>query len=221
MSQPVPSPSASELEKLRYATQNTVANMRMTAYSLAEISELSTLEIDAMIEQIASIVPAGNIPNLILSGLSRVNGNVPGEDHMRRDIGMLFQGVRQMRNNVIYSTFFAGPAAIIWAYQNLLKLAGKDPEAAFPEGTWQFYVEYALREDTARHTNETHGFDTALQRYNVQLNAVDRVASWVMAAIQILHNYPRLLENEWRERVYTWALLEIQNDPAEREKYAR
>ncbi len=220
MSQPVPSPSASELEQLRHATQNTVASMRLTAYSLAEISELSTLEIDAMIEQVASIVPAGNIPNLILSGLSRVNGSVPGEDHMRRDIGMLFQGVRQMRDNVIFSTFFAGPAAIIWAYQNLLKLAGKDPEAAFPEGTWQFYVEYALREDSARHTNETHGFDTALQRHNIQLSAVDRVASWVMAGIEVLHNYPRLLKNEWRERVYTWALLEVQENPEQRAKYA-
>ncbi len=220
MNEPPTQPHTAQIEELRRLTHNTAADMRMTAYSLAESSELSTLEIDAMIEQVARIVPAGNIPNLILSGLARVNGAVPGADHMRRDIGMLFQGVRHMRDNIVYSAFFAGPAAIIWAYQNLLRLAGKDPDAAFPEGTWQFYVEYALREDTARHTNETHGFDTALQRHKIRLSDVDRIAAWAMAAVNILHSYPRLLENEWRERVYTWALLAIHDDGQHRERYA-
>jgi hypothetical protein len=220
MNQSPTKPHAAQVEELHRLTRNTAADMRMTAYSLMESSELSTLEIDAMIEQVAKIVPAGNIPNLILSGLSKVNGAVPAAEHMRRDIGMLFQGVRHMRDNIVYSAFFAGPAAIIWAYQNLLRMAGKDPDAAFPEGTWQFYVEYALREDTARHTNETHGFDSALQNHKIHLSDVDRIAAWVMASVHILHSYPRLLENEWRERVYTWALLAIQDDPQHQARYA-
>ncbi|MEE8390451.1 MAG: hypothetical protein V3S14_06595, partial [Anaerolineae bacterium] len=69
----------------------------------------------------------------------------------------------------------------------MLKLAGKDPDDAFPEGTWQFYVDYALREDTARHANETHGFDTALNQHQIHLSAVDRITAWTMAAIHCLH----------------------------------
>ena len=98
--------------------------------------------------------------------------------------------------------FFAGPAAVIWGYQNLLRLAGKDPEDSFPEGYWQFYVDYALREDTARHSNETHGFDTLINKYQIRLDTVDRITAWVMASIQCLCHYDHLLHNEWRERVY-------------------
>ena len=99
------------------------------------------------------------------------------------------------------------------AYQQLLKLAGRNPEAAFPEGIWQFYVDYALRDDTARHTCETHGFATALRRQAIRLSEIDRLTAWVMTAVTCLHQYPRYLENEWRERVYTHALWQIaQND---------
>ncbi|MEM7342939.1 MAG: hypothetical protein AAF485_01740, partial [Chloroflexota bacterium] len=126
-----------------------------------------------------------------------------------RDVNLLFKGARQALNQTASYTLFAGPAAAIWAYQNLLKLAGKDPDDAFPEGTWQFYVDYAMREDTARHVNETHGFDTDLARYGISLDPIDRITAWVMAAIQGIHQYPHLLENEWRERVYTHLLTEM------------
>ncbi len=109
-------------------------------------------------------------------------------------------------NKAVYGTVFAGPAAVIWGYQNLLKLAGKDPDAAFPQGVWQFYVDYALREDTARHTNETAGFDGLLRAHGLRLARSDRLAAWLMASIYTLAQYPELLANEWRERVHT-ALL--------------
>ena len=78
-----------------------------------------------------------------------------------------------------------------------------------PEGVWQFYVDYALREDTARHANETHGFDTLLQFHNINLNQRDRLCAWTMAAIQCLHQYPQWLANEWRERVYSSVLQDV------------
>ena len=94
----------------------------------------------------------------------------------------------------------------------MLKLTGKDPEQAFPEGTWQFYVDYALREDTARHSNETDGFDVTLHHHDIQLSEVDRITAWVMTAIYTLHYYPQLLENEWRERVYIRELVRLSDD---------
>ena len=104
---------------------------------------------------------------------------------------------------------FAGPAAVIWGYQNLIKLSGKNPDDAFPEGPWQFYVDYSMREDTARHANETRGFDTELNRQQTHLDPVDRITAWVLTAIDSLHHYEAMLANEWRERVYTQLLIEI------------
>ena len=120
-----------------------------------------------------------------------------------------------------YTAFLAGPAAVICGYQNLIKLTGKDPNDSFPEATWQFYADYALREDAARHTNETYGFDTTLEQHQMVLDPVDRVTAWVMAAIYCLHQYNDLLENEWRERVYTHLLREVTRDGPDAERYAR
>src|SRR4030095_11502965 len=92
---------------------------------------------------------------------------------------------------------------------------------AFPEGTWQFYVDYALREDTARHANETHGFDTLLAQHHIHLNEVDRVTAWVMAAIHCLYQFNDLLANEWRERVRTALLREATASLPDAARYAR
>ncbi len=117
-----------------------------------------------------------------------------------------------LRDRAVIGTVYAGPATLLRVYQQLLKLAGKNPEAAFPEGIWQFYVDYALRDDTARHTCETHGFDTFLQTDQIQLSEIDRLTAWVMTAVSCLHQYPALLKNEWRELVHTYSLWQITQD---------
>lgn len=191
------------------ASQFTANNLRSVTQTLPvqELSRLSLPEVEAVVELISKVVPAGNVPGMILSGLSRLPGRRIPIQKMQQDVNALFSGVDQILDQAVYGAFFAGPAAIIWGYQNLLKLAGKDPDSAFPEGAWQFYAGYALREDTARHTNETHGFDTLLKQNNIQLVQVDRLTAWFMAATSCLHQYNSLLENEWRERV-SIALLE-------------
>ncbi len=193
------------------ATIKTAGNLRTIAYSLAAegLSRLTLPEVDAAIDLVAQVVPAGNVPGIILSGLARLSGRAPSNDVIKRDIDMLFKGVEQVLDRAVYGAFFAGPAAVIWGYQNLLQLAGRDPDDAFPEGTWQFYVDYALREDTARHANETHGFDTLVKQHGLQLSRVDRITAWAMAAIHCLHQYDALLANEWRERVHIHLLREI------------
>jgi hypothetical protein len=196
-------------EQYQQATIATNDDLRTIAHSrtMRDISKLSLPEIDGLVARIARIAPAGNVPGVILNGLANLPKRGLSEDNIRRDIGLLFRGVEQaLKDRAVYSTFFAGPAAVIFAYQSLLKLAGKSPEAAFPEGTWQFYVEYALRDDTARHTCETHGFTTTLRQHKIQLSPVDALTAWVMTAVYILHQYPQLLENEWRERVHTHLL---------------
>src|SRR5262249_21899017 len=145
-------------------------------------SRLSLPEIEALTEQIAQVVPAGNIPGLILSGLTRIEGRQVPRQEGQKHLGMLFRGVRDMLDKAVYGAVFAGPAAVIMGYQKLLQLAGKDIDSAFPEGTWQFYLEFALREDKARHANETIGFHRSLRANGIQLSEVDALTAWVIAA---------------------------------------
>ena len=193
------------------ATSQTAANLRTVAESLSTrgLSRLSLPDIDAVIDLTSKVIPAGNVPGMILTGLARLPGKKPPIQKMKQDITSLFRGVEHIRDQAVYNAFFAGPAAIIWGYQNLLKLAGKDPNEAFPEGIWQFYADYALREDTARHANETNGFDTLLLQHDITLNKVDRLTAWVMASVSCLYQYASLLENEWRERVSIATLREV------------
>jgi hypothetical protein len=205
------------------ASIKTADNLKIIARSMmvSNLSRLSLPEIDAVVDVVARMVPAGNVPGVILNGLARLAGRKPPPQIIARDVNLLFKGVEQTLDKAVYAAFFAGPAAIIWGYQNLLKLAGKDPEDSFPKGVWQFYVDYALREDTARHANETHGFDTALNQHQIQLSAVDRATAWAMAAIQCLHQYDALLENEWRERMYLCLLSQVTRDEPDVVHYAR
>ena len=209
--------------RFKEASVKTADNLKTTAQSqlVRDLSRLSLPEIEAITNLVSQIIPAGNIPGAILSGLARLPGLRPSPKTIRRDVDLLFRGVEQVLDKAVYAAFFAGPAAIIWGYQNLLKLAGKDPSDSFPEGTWQFYVDYALREDTARHTNETHGFDTMLAQHHIHLSEVDRVTAWVMAAIHCLHQFNDLLANEWRERVRTARLREATASLPDAARYAR
>lgn len=205
------------------ASIKTATALRTVAQSvmIQELSRLSLPEVEKVVEVISNVIPAGNVPGVILSGLARIPDRKPPKKILKRDVNLLFSAMEQFVDKAMYGAVFAGPAAVIWGYQNLLKLAGKDPEDAFPQGTWQFYIDYALRDDTARHTNETHGFDTLLNKYNVQLGVVDRVTAWVMAAIHCLHQYDGLIANEWRERVYTTLLMDLVKDQPEAKKYAK
>lgn len=198
------------------ASTQTTNDLRIIAetLSLQKLSRLSLPEIEAVVKLVGQVVPAGNVPGMILSGLARLAGRKPPLQKVQQDINALFKGMEQILDKAVYTAVFAMPARVIWAYQNLMRLAGMDPELSFPEGTWQFYVDYALREDTARHSNETHGFDTLLNQHGVQLSAVDRLTAWAMASITCLHQYNALLENEWRERT---AIAILQTDGLYRE----
>lgn len=186
-------------------TQNTARNLRTIAASplISRLSHLTLPEIEALTDQIARVVPAGNVPGLILSGLLRLEGRQVAIDERRRHIEMLLRGVRELLDKATYSTLFGGPAAVMLGYQKLLQLAGQNVASAFPEGTWQFYLDFALREDTARHANETTGFQQVMKLRRRPLSEVDSLSAWVMTAITTLQHYDRLLENEWRERTYT------------------
>ncbi len=195
-------------KKYDQASLATAQNLRTIAKDkqMRQLSQLSLPEVDATVEIISRIVPAGNVPGMILSGLARLSGRQVSSQLAQRDVNLLFSGLESVLDK---KTVSAGPAAVIWGYQQLLRLAGKNDEEAFPEGLWQFYANYSLREDTARYGVETHGFDTVLRHHQIPLSPVNRVTAWVMAAISSLHQYDDWLANEWRERVYCAILQEV------------
>src|SRR5258708_145888 len=122
------------------------------------------------------------------------------------------QGMQTFMDKAVYQTFFVGPAAVLSAYQMLLKLTGKDLDESFPEGTWQFYVEFGVREDSGRHTCETIGFQSTLESAQIKLNPADELAAWVAASAWLLDRYHVLLANEWTEHVRLNHLVTALND---------
>ena len=86
-----------------------------------------------------------------------------------------------MRNNVLYQVAFAGPATVLAGYNLLLQIAGAKPDDFLPNGAWQFYVEFGLREDAARHQNETTDFQSSAQQ--IQATNADQLTAWTAACM--------------------------------------
>jgi hypothetical protein len=186
-------PSPLTLEQLR---QSTLATLEAVDDSyLEQVSHLTLPEVSQLREEVAAIIPAGRLPGMILSGLVNLKGQTVSAEQRNLDLQRLFLGVMSAG---LYGTFVAGPAAILAGYQKLLRLAGKDAEQAFPEGTWQFYLEFGLREDSARHASETVGFQRAVRPNTPE---AIRATAWIWALMQLYFDYDDILAGAWRERV--------------------
>src|SRR3954452_8256235 len=97
------------------ATQKTANDLKTIAVApaAAQLSRLSLPEIESLTEQIAQVVPAGNVPGLILSGLSRIEGRQVPQAEQQKHLAMLFRGARDLLDKAVYGAMFAGPAAVI------------------------------------------------------------------------------------------------------------
>ena len=180
---------------------------------LTYLSGKSMEEVTVLQQEIADLVPVGNITALVLGGLSRLKGRVVPADHAQRDILALMRSI-EVLPKAFYSVLVFSPAAMLLAYQKMMALTGKDTQSAFPNGLWQFYLEFSMREDSARHTNETNGFSQMLARYHLSLSQADQLCAWVISIIQLYFQYDALLFTEWHENVYLH-LLEQQARKAE------
>jgi hypothetical protein len=110
---------------------------------------------------------------------------------------------------------------VLAGYQLMLKLTGKDIETAFPEGTWQFYCEFGLREDTSRHSCETTGFQQAVRKLPAPLSPADELAVWVAASAWLLQRYDKLLHCVWTEHTTIRFLTRALRDPAIPSRWAK
>ncbi|MFQ5610985.1 MAG: hypothetical protein ACE5H9_02520 [Anaerolineae bacterium] len=171
--------------------------------TLARLTKLTLPEIEALRQEIAAIFPANNLPAYLLHGLTQLKGRRLPTERVQTDVLALF---RSVSITGVYGSFIGGPAAILHGYQKLLELAGKDVDAAFPHGTWQFYVNFGLREDTARHTCETRGFQDA---FPLEREEHLQATAWVAALNTLLCAYDDYLEMLWREPVLIGLALKV------------
>jgi len=190
------------LERSRQATL--AALVQVDDNSIRQLTRLSLPEIQAVQQEIANVFPAGNLPAFVLSGLLKLKGRRPNPERVRQDVTALLRGASLIPEG-LYGVFVAGPAVALYAYQKLLQLAGMDPASAFPQGPWQFYLQFSLREDTARHANETVGFQQALPP---SADPATTAAAWVCAGLEILYRYDDLLAADWTERAALRLLTE-------------
>lgn len=202
------------VEARQKAIKSTLASMEnvISTSQLTYLSNRSIAEVEALQEEVSAVIPAGNIVGLIMGGLARLRDRTLPRSKAESDVSALMRALDMLPHNIlpktVYGTLFVGPAAVLAAYQKLLMLTGKDPESAFPDGLWQFYLEFALREDNARHTTETRGFQKALSDYSLDVSAADQLAAWVCAVSHAYFQYDDWLHNEWRERVYLYLIEE-------------
>ncbi len=196
------------LTKARRTTLHALT--KVDPQTLLNLSQLTLPQVRGIQEEIAQLLPAGNLPALILSGLLQINMRRLKPDRVRRDLNALFRGANLLPRG-LYSLFVAGPAVVLYVYQQLLLLSGKDVKQAFPQGVWQFYLEFGLREDTARHINETLGFHQAV---SPGADPARRATAWILSAAELLHRYEDLLAVDWRERVLLRMVDEVTAEDA-------
>jgi hypothetical protein len=196
-----------EQEVIRQATQATATSLQKLVnetYDSQTIpspvtSHLSVPERDELIELISQILPAGNVVSFVFASIINIKGrNVPPTE-AKTHINSIFKGLSLIRNNKFYEMMFLGPATVLAAYQMLLKLTGRNPTDYLPDGAWQFYVEFGLREDTARHNCETIGFHQAIKRIRPAISETEKLAACVLSSMWLLKDYLNLLENLWEE----------------------
>ncbi len=174
---------------------------RVDNATLARLSALTLPEVEQLKQEIANILPAGNLPGLILAGLTNLSERRVSTKRAESDVSTLFNGANLLPRG-LYSLLIAGPAVVLSAYQQLLTLAGKDIDSAFPEGTWQFYLHFGLREDTGRHTNETVAYQRDRPR---QATVEDDITAWIMSSVYTLFDNDTLNGVIWTE----WTTLRI------------
>jgi hypothetical protein len=147
MAAPIPTPTTSNTPPTRPTPLRRDSRQRVVEQTIGSIKQVlgparltilshrSPAEIEALQKEVASVIPAGNVVGLVLSGLIRFKERTVPPERARKDIIALMRGL-DLLPRALFGTFFVAPAAVLSAYQKLLVLAGKDVDSAFPDGLW-------------------------------------------------------------------------------------
>lgn len=182
---------------------------RVKTETLVQLSSLSLPEVEHIKQEIAESLPKSNLPGLILAGLTNIKSRSITRKKAEDDINALFHGTSLLPEGLMW-VLYGGPALVLSSYQRILELAGKDQDSAFPEGVWQFYVEFGLREDTGRHANETVAYHAERPS---NASTIDDITAWIMTSIYILFDIDGITGALWNE----WTTLRLLSEAARAE----
>ncbi len=134
---------------------------------------------------------AGNLKGLFRSGLTLLRARLV----QPRDGNLSAIGLRIAYYYIVFIFVIGIPATILTIYQRVRSAMTGQP-SAFKNGSWQFYINFGLRNDLAHHTNETTGYQT--QRAE-NTSEVDDLTAWVMTLGQFVWSYDELMGTVWDE----------------------
>lgn len=199
-------------DAIEQAQNATILSLSRALQSNEDLTRMNLDDITELANDVARVVPAGNVVRMVFSQLRSIGGRRVTDNDSRRMLSLLNQGMATFLDKATYMTFYTTPAMLISGYQLLLRASGKDPDETFPHGTWQYYLEFGLREDTARHACETNGFQQMLVRENPAVSEGDKLAAWISAVQFLLLHYLDFLQEEWYERALLRRLSGVLND---------
>lgn len=134
---------------------------------------------------------SGNVRGLFRSGLTLLRARLvkprTEEDSSDR--------LRVIGYYLLFIGLIGIPALLLTWFQRLRSAVSGTPWA-FEEGSWQFYLNFGLREDLAHHTNETTGYQTQRAK---DATEVDDLTAWIMTLGQFLWSYDELMGIVWDE----------------------
>lgn len=99
------------------------------------------------------------------------------------------------------------PAILLEVFQRIRTHLTGEPKA-YPQGTWQFYLHFGLREDPAHFTTETVGYNL---NHPEEASDLDDLTAWIMTVIQFIWGYEDLMGVIWDE----WTMLRLVAEEAE------
>lgn len=148
---------------------------------------------------------ASNLTGLIRSGMTMLKAQQVrprAEAPAQRKFN-----IRQLGVQAVYIGLIAVPAVVLQAYHAVRTMLTSQP-MGYPEGSWQFYLHFGLREDLAHHTNETTGYYTSRP---ANASDLDDLTAWVMTVMQFLWGYNDLMGVIWDE----WTTLRLVSEVAQ------
>jgi hypothetical protein len=148
---------------------------------------------------------SGSLYGLIRSGLTLIRSRRIRARSGRDSRALSMSAIG---DQILYVLLVAIPAVVLTAYQTIRYRLTGEP-SGFPLGTWQFYLQFGLREDLAHHTNETIGYE---QNRPAEATDLDDLTAWIMTVIQFLWGYEDLMGVVWDEWVTLRLVAEAANE---------
>lgn len=155
------------------------------------------------LDPLESYFSARDLRGLIRSGLSLLEAR---SVRLRSEAGVRRFNVTDQSNKLLYYLLIVIPAIFLDTFQRIRTTVTGKPRK-FPRGSWQFYLSFGLREDPAKFTVETDGYQKTRPEVSTELHDL---TAWVMALIQFLWGYEELMGVIWDE----WTMLRLVSEAA-------